>query len=176
MNNLKNEYQEKLQSIDQLKLVIVGQDPYPVGANGIAFCKNTFGELEDFRCCGKDVFHSLGIDLEHAKTELSTPIELFMDLLDQGIAFINVNHELFSANSNVEKYKDYNNQFLSKADKIVVLGLSTAKTAFLQHYSNYSNVSYLIHPSGRNKNSTPEQWNAIWANTYLKNNYLTNNN
>ena len=175
MNNLKNEYLEKLQSIKQLKLVIVGQDPYPVGANGIAFCKNTFSELEDFRCCGKDVLHSLGIDLEQAKNEFSTPIELFMDLLDQGIAFINVNHELFSANSNVEKYIDYNNQFLSKADKIVVFGLSTAKTAFLQHYSNYSNVSYLIHPSGRNKNSIPEQWNTIWANTYLKNNYLTNN-
>ena len=39
MNNLNNEYQEKLQSIDKLNLVIVGQDPYPVGANGIAFCK-----------------------------------------------------------------------------------------------------------------------------------------
>ena len=72
--------------------------------------------------------------------------------------------------------KDKFHEFLSKADKIVVLGLSTAKTAFLQHYSNYSNVSYLIHPSGRNKNSMPEQWNTIWSNTYLKNNYLTNNN
>jgi hypothetical protein len=172
MNNFKNEYIEKLQSIDKLKLVIVGQDPYPVGANGIAFCKNTYSELEDFRCCGKDVLFSLGIDLEQAKNEFSSPIELFMHLLDQGIAFINVNHELFTANSNVEKYKGYNNQFLSKANKIIVLGLSTAKTAFLEHYSNYSNVDYFIHPSGRNKNSIPEQWKSIWGTTFLKNNFL----
>ena len=175
MNNLKTEYLEKLQSIDKLKLVIVGQDPYPVGANGIAFCKNTFSELEDFRCCGKDVLFSLGVDLDQSRQAFATPIDLFMYLLDEGIAFINVNHELFTANSNVEKYKSYNNEFLSKADKIVVLGLSTAKTAFLEHYSNYSKVSYLIHPSGRNRNSMPDQWNRIWATTYLKTNYLNNN-
>lgn len=175
MNNLKTEYLEKLQSIDKLKLVIVGQDPYPVGANGIAFCKNTFAELVDFRCCGKDVLFSLGVDLDQAIKDFSTPIDLFMYLLDEGIAFINVNHELFTANSNVEKYKSYNNEFLSKADKIVVLGLSTAKTAFLEHYSNYSKASYLIHPSGRNRNSMPDQWNRIWATTYLKTNYLNNN-
>lgn len=172
--DIKQAYLGHLSVVDSIKLVIVGQDPYPVGANGIAFCKNTFSELEDFRCCGKDVLHSLGIDLDQAKNKFSSPIELFMHLLNQGIAFINVNHELFSSNSNIEKYKGYNDQFLSKANKIVVLGLSTAKTAFLQHYRNYSNVSYFIHPSGRNKNTLPEQWNAIWASTYLKNNYLTN--
>jgi hypothetical protein len=176
MKNLKNEYLEKLQSVERLKLVIVGQDPYLYGANGIAFCKDTFSELEHAKCCGKDVLKSLGIDLVESKMRFENPVELFMGLLDQGIAFINVNHELFTVNSDVEQFKGYNNQFLSKADKIVVLGLSAAKTAFNQCYSEYRNVSFLIHPSGRNQFSMPDQWNAVWASTYLKNNYLTNNN
>lgn len=175
MKNLKNEYLEKLQSVERLKLVIVGQDPYPFGANGIAFCKDTFSELEHPKCCGKDVLFSLGVDLVEYKKRYSNPVELFMGLLDQGIAFVNVNHELFTENSNVEQFKEYNNQFLSKADKIVVLGLSAAKTAFNQYYSEYANVSFLIHPSGRNQFSMPVQWNAIWASNYLKTNFLTNN-
>lgn len=32
----------------------------------------------------------------------------------------------------------------------------------------------MIHPSGRNRFSTPGQWNEIWATTYLKTNFLIN--
>ena len=171
--DLKQIYLERIEQIKSLKLVIVGQDPYPQGANGIAFCKNTFEELQDEYCCGKEVLHSLGIDIDELKNEFSNPIEMFFDLLDKGIAFINVNHTLFSENTDVNKYKLYNNQFLNKTDKIVVLGLSTAKVAFQNTYPEYQNVNFLIHPSGKAKTNNLIQWVNIWAKTYLKDNFLT---
>ena len=98
---------------------------------------------------------------------------MFLDLLEKGIAFINVNHILFSENTDVNKYKLYNNQFLNKTDKIAVLGLSTAKVAFQNTYPEYKNVKFLIHPSGKAKTNNLIQWENIWAKTYLKDNFLT---
>jgi len=170
--DLKTVYLNKLKTVGSLKLLIVGQDPYPNGANGIAFCKDTFEELQDQFCCGKDVLFSLGVDIESAKDNFNSPVDLFFDLLEQGIAFINVNHELNSNNSKPEKYRDYNLEFLEKAPEIVVLGLSTAKDAFEKHYSEYIPVNCLIHPSGRNKTNQFTQWNLVWNNSYLKNNFL----
>jgi hypothetical protein len=174
IKDLKQLYLEKLKKTDFLTVIIVGQDPYKEGSNGIAFCKNSFTELEQFNCCGKELLFSLGIDLKQAKKDFLTPIELFMDLLKNGIAFINVNHGLFSENSNPIEFKDYNNQFLLKAKTIIVLGLTTTKSVFDKNYPSYSNVYYLIHPSGYNRENSFDKWSTIWATTYLKTNFINN--
>jgi hypothetical protein len=170
---LKNEYFERLSKVPTLKLVIIGQDPYPSGANGIAFCKNTFDELLHPSCCGKEILYSLDINIDSAIKNFSSPIELFYDLLDNGIAFINVNHEMFTDQAqNLSIFKPYNQSFLEKAEQIVVLGLSKAKDAFKQYYSEFENVEFLIHPSAKAKLNSPIDWKKKWNKTHLKNNYL----
>lgn len=172
MDNEKNreEYLERVNKIDRLKLVIVGQDPYPQGANGIAFCKNTFEEFFDLYCCGKEVLFSLGYTEEYIVSKYKNPLALFCDLLSKGIAFINVSSLLLDDATELTLKADilYNENFLSKTDKIVVLGKSNATRLFKQYYSEYHIFVSLIHPSGLAKKHSQEEWENRWDTAYLK--------
>ena len=173
MKNLSESYLEKVQNVQSLKLVVVGQDPYPIGANGIAFCKSSFADLYDENCSGAYVLNALGYTLGYAIQTYINPVDMFMDLLDKGIAFVNMSGERLE-NTNIEYYQkfyDYNSAFLSKAEKIVVLGLTTSKAIFEELYaSNFKVTEYLIHPSGKNRED--ERWTRYWTGTYLKDKYL----
>jgi hypothetical protein len=116
---------------------------------------------------------SLGITKVVAMEQYHNPEDLFMDLLNKGVAFINMSGEHLQ-NAEVEYYKkfyDYNAAFLSKAKHIVVLGVGTAKTIFEELYATkFKLSSALIHPSGKNKEDA--RWQQVWTGTYLKDNFL----
>ena len=61
IENNRIEYRKAAKKVAQLKLVIVGQDPYPRGSNGIAFCKNTFDELFAESFDAGDYYNSYGV-------------------------------------------------------------------------------------------------------------------
>jgi hypothetical protein len=170
-------YLEKAQEVELFKLVLVGQDPYPKEPNGIAFCKNTFDDFFDNYCCGKEVVYSLGLSKEQMIQNYENPLHLFLDLLAEGIAFVNVSSALLKLATEESLKKDaiYNEHFLSKADKIVILGKSKATEYFQQYYPNYKETTSVIHPSGLAKPSNLKDWNEVWENSYLQTNYLVSN-
>lgn len=178
INLNKFRYKNLLEKVDKLQLVIVGQDPYPKGANGIAFCKNTFDELLDQYCCGKDVLVSLGINIQSASKEFKSPVEFFEYLLvEKGIAFINVNHKLFSENKDSsEEFIPYNEAFLSKAENIAILGETLSKDVFFKYYPHYKEAKCFIHPSGKARNNFPLKWEAVWGTNFLQKTYFPNQN
>lgn len=173
MNLLQIEYSEYLKNIKSLKLCIVGQDRYPKGANGIAFCKNSFDEFFDFYCCGKDVLYSLGYSEEMIRNKYSDPIELFFDLLSKGIGFINISYELLDETTEelFIAYQKYNRLFLIKSDRIVVLGSSRTKPLFEKQYHDFKIYKTLIHPSLKAKEYDEVEWKRKWETKYLKSVY-----
>jgi len=174
----KFRYKDLLEKVDKLQLVVVGQDPYPNGANGIAFCKNTFDELLDQYCCGKDVLFSLGIDVKNASIEFKSPVDFFEYLLvEKGIGFINVNHKLFSENKDSsEEFIPFNEAFLSKAENIAILGETLSKDVFFKYYPQYKEAKSFVHPSGKARNSFPLKWETVWGTNFLQKTYFPNQN
>jgi predicted ATPase len=178
MNNKENRiaYLKAVEKVEKLKLVLVGQDPYPKGANGIAFCKNTFDELFDPFCCGKEVLYSLGLSKEAVEGKYENPVALFYDLLAQGIAFVNISSVLLvhATEKSLSEDKVYNENFLSKTERIVVLGKTKTRQIFDQYYPKRTISETLIHPSGLAKKSDPTEWLNTWRNPYLEKTYLPN--
>ena len=176
MEDLMVKYQEELKKVNKLNLLIIGQDPYPYGANGIAFCKNTFEELFSTNCCGKDVLKSLGFDQDYLRENFETPIDFFIQQLKKGIAFINVSASVKNKTKQaLLETKEYNSDFIKKAKSIVVLGKGKTNELFKEYYPEINVNEILIHPSGYNKASNYSEWAKVWNSNYL-NKYLKSNN
>jgi len=169
MPTLEDQYLKELDNIKTINVCIVGQDPYPKGANGIAFCKNEFKEFFDPFCCGKDVLESLGYDEGWIRSNYDNPIELFLRLLGEGIAFINVSRVPIgkaTVSSFIED-QSYNNAFLEKSKNIILLGMSYTEPHFDQYYSGFTKTETVCHPSNNVKNNYPITWAKIYDTTYL---------
>ena len=80
-----------------LKLLIVGQDPYPKGATGIAFCKTDKTDLFSNSCSGRFVLNSLGFN-EKNTSNFKNGEAIFLYLLEKGVAFINVSNLILRSN------------------------------------------------------------------------------
>lgn len=89
-------YQNEIRKLDSIELLIVGNEPYPSGSNGIAFCKNTWPELMDGRCGGRYLLCSIGLDLGGIQSKYNSPVLLFMQMAKKGIVCVNQNDELLS--------------------------------------------------------------------------------
>lgn len=176
-NIQQQKYLKELSKKSKLKLCIIGQDIYPEDASGIAFCKNKFEQLLSYNCSGKYVLKSLGYDLDYFKNEkkISTE-ELFIELLNKGICFINISYELLTEipieqlEDSLSKFKTFNKFFLEKSDNIVLLGKTTTLKLFNKNYSEYTNFETLIHPSPRNKSKL--EWKEIYEKPFLKDKYM----
>ena len=93
VNECELNYQNIVNLLDSIILLIVGNEPYPSGSNGIAFCKNTWPELMDGRCGGRYLLCSLGVDLCKAQDNYSSPVDLFVKMAKEKIVFVNQNDE-----------------------------------------------------------------------------------
>jgi hypothetical protein len=166
---LRVDYLKRLGGIQSLSLCVVGQDRYPKGANGIAFCKNTFDEFFDHYCCGKEVLSSLGFSEKFIRSNYSDPIVLFHDLLQKGIGFINISNELLDHTTEkmFQEYQTYNTPFLQKSERIIILGSSKTKPLFKSQYPEFEILETVIHPSLKAKEFNLEKWNKVWGARYL---------
>ena len=177
--NFAELYYKKAKKLSSIKVLIVGQDPYPSGANGVAFCKDNYYALyvEEPEPAGATVLKSMGIDMEKArKIGYKNPKVLFYELLTKsGICFVNVYNKLYDQ-LNVEDRKavaeetaKFNLPIVEKAESIILLGKGITKTTFENYYKgiNYSHV--LIHPSLRAKETNLSEWTETWENNKLEN-------
>ena len=173
-NNQQERYLNELNKVSNLKFCIIGQDIYPENASGIAFCKSDFTQLLQYNCSGKYVLNALGYDSnyihklieEKKKTE-----DFFIELLHTGICFLNISYELLNniPKDNLDiilgEYKTYNEFFLNKSNKIVLLGKTKTHKLFKEYYQEYNEYEVLIHPSIRNQNK--DEWKKIYNNKYF---------
>lgn len=174
--SFSDQYYKVASELDEIYLLLVGQDPYPTGANGVAFCKNEFPDFFNEYCCGKDILYSLGISEEFVRSKFLSPNECFMYLLkSHKICFINARNELtenpsdHELNVQLQSAKIFNMPFIRKAKNIVLLGKGKTKTYFESYKSGYSYREVLIHPTSRNKkDASLSEWTEIWGDNYLQ--------
>ncbi|MNU80520.1 hypothetical protein D3C71_701530 [compost metagenome] len=159
-------YFNRIQELSKIKILIIGESPYPNGANGVAFCKNSWDELfegkeileegEKKRCCGQDVLYSLGFEEEKVRSKFKSPIHLWIYMLERGVVMINIAHNilsdefilgqtteayteaLFKANQEtILKSKALNYPIIEKSDELFILGELAAKCIFNHCYTDF---------------------------------------
>lgn len=163
-------YYSKAKSMDLIRLLIVGQDPYPTNSNGVAFCKNSYYELFQEDCSGGIVLKSMGIDKEKARIiSPKNPKNLFYELLTScGICFINVFNKLYDKLSIEEinlvanETRQFNIQIIKKSKTIVLLGKGKTKSTFEEYYPDISYQHVFIHPSLKAKTGNEAEWAETW--------------
>lgn len=185
------DYLNYLPKVDEIKAVIIGQDPYPKDPTGIAFCKPKISDIFREYCSGKYVLNSLGLTeklvLEN-KELFKTPKDIFYYLFDNGVVLINIsnhilkgefitgqsksefNRKLFENNKDyILEAKEYNEHFIKKAEKIFLLGRWKTQPIFEKFYPEYLANKVLIHPSNYNtKNSDKiEEWKKTYCTKHI---------
>lgn len=173
------QYQKLINDKKEIDFLFVGQDPYPKGANGVAFCKNSHYEFFQENCCGNCVTTSIGLTEENIRAEYKNPKVLFLDLLlTKGIGFINISNKLFSElkENEFEKVildtKTSNFTALKKAKRIILLGRGKTRSYFEKYYSEFRSDYILLHPSKNAKKDNEDEWNDIWTTNYIEKNIL----
>ena len=173
-------YQKIAREIDKIKLLIMGQDPYPSGAIGVAFCKRSHDELYHENCSGGLVLTSLGYPEMTAKEKFKDPMEMFIHLLgNKGICFLNLNNRYFESpdQSNFDNYlleksiqetRNINIEFVKKSEKIILLGRGKVKQFFQSYYNEFKPYKILIHPSKKAKTSNEVEWLSTWTGNTLE--------
>lgn len=168
-------YYQEATSLEKIKMLIIGQDPYPSKANGVAFCKDWRYELYQADCCGGTVLNSLGFSESYAKENHKNPREMFRYLLThKGICFTNINQKQFNKltteeiEESVQATRDFNMPLVEKAHCIVLLGKSKTREYFEKYYSGFKPDYVLIHPSGLARAIDENEWDETWATTRLK--------
>jgi hypothetical protein len=168
-------YYSKAKSMDSIRLLIVGQDPYPTNSNGVAFCKDSYYELFQDDCSGGIVLKSMGIDKEMARLiSRKNPKNLFYELLTScGICFVNVFNKLYDRLS-IEEIKlaaeeacQFNMPIVQKSKTIVLLGKGRTKNTFDEFYSGINYQHVLIHPSQKARAGNETEWSEAWESAKL---------
>jgi hypothetical protein len=182
----RENYYQASEQLSKLKAVIIGQDPYPNNAMGIAFCKRCFDKLFENSCCGQHLLFSLGLTKKCILKHFEKPEDVFYYLLENGIAILNIsyklldapfipgqtskdfNDKLFSKNEKkILEARNFNQSFLKKSEKIFVLGKSKTSAIFLEYYKEFKATETLLHPSNYTRDSA--EWRKIWGSRYLIN-------
>lgn len=177
------QYKDLIKQKKEIDFLIVGQDPYPKGANGVAFCKNSHYEFFQDNCCGNLVTTSLGLNEEQIREDYKNPKVMFFDLLlTKGIGFINVSNQLLSKLKvdELEKViletKVENSEALDKSKNIILLGRGKTRNYFEKYYSEYKYDTVLLHPSKNAKNGNEDEWNNLWTSNFIEREILNKAN
>lgn len=154
-----------------IKLCIVGRDPYPNNAIGIPFCKSSWSELKDKRIAGYHIIKSFFGDFNFNNPLHETPRETFMELIDFGVVFLNASYAFLN-----KEYlnKNKHNNFVRESFKINKRIMEKSKIIFLTGdafemikwvSSDYIDKKYKVpHPSlqGRNAMKDKDEWLTYW--------------
>jgi uracil DNA glycosylase len=172
---MNEEYLRIISELEEIKLVIMGKDPYPTNPNGIPFCKPTWNEQLAENSSGNIIFNSLGI--VHINQELYLePKDFFIELATQGVVFLNLIYEYLEGNK-VRKNRHrilladafrINQPYLDITEHIVFCG-----EANKNRWNDvlYDNAIEAVHPDMRNRNSPvhriSENWLQFWSSNSL---------
>lgn len=170
---LCNLYKKKALALKGIKICIVGRDPYPSAAMNLPFCKNQFDIKRD-NCSGKHLLRGLGVDVHSPKYSSLEPYDIFMDLLDQGIAVLNSSYyylekETLSKRKHMEffneAYTETNKELFKKSDIIILLGESSKMVEWLNIKDGAERKMVTVcHPDVRNRynSAVKESWNKTF--------------
>jgi len=179
LQKMDEEYLNHIKTLDQINLVIMGKDPFPVGANGIPFCKETWKEQLNPTSSGFIVFYSLGLTQRKLEIEFETPTRCFLYLATKGIVFLNLSYELIGGKIIRDRHQkelregfEINEQFLKKAANIVLCGEANKNS---WNGFKHANINEVVHPAIRNGISPHkrirEAWSDTWSCNSLNNRY-----
>jgi len=168
-------YYTAARSLKEIEILIIGQDPYPEGGNGVAFCKSSLYGLYQEGCSGGLVLNSLGYTRQKSFERYKNPEALFYDLLiSQGICFTNINHKEFKKLSleqilqSTKETRDFNIDLVKKSKKIVLLGKGQTSTYFSKLYEGFKPDVILIHPSLNARQDNEKEWDETWTKNTLQ--------
>jgi uracil DNA glycosylase len=160
-------YFKKIAGIDNFKLVIVGQDPYPQYATGIPFSKPSWNDLKKNHS-GHYVFASLaGPDYSE---KFETPDEFVMFLADKKIALLNASYDYMQGQSPskkrhlafVEKAMSRNMDVINKAGKVLLCGGKTTKMCgWVGVVPDNEKIFAVPHPAPYGRQNE-EVWKNYW--------------
>lgn len=165
----------------EIKLVIMGKDPFPKGATGIPFCKPSWEEQLNPTSSGFIVINSLGISRNHLEADFVTPTNCFFELASKGIVFLNLSYSFIDGSIRKEKHQvelrkgfETNEKFLLRANKILLCG-----EANKNRWNGFdAEVDEVVHPDIRNGISRYERirkdWLATWSFNSLNTRYNLN--
>jgi hypothetical protein len=169
-NLFADNYYASARALESIELLIIGQDPYPKGGNGVAFCKTSMYGLYEKDCCGGVVLESLGYSRKRAFDSYENSRAMFLDLLKfKGICFTNINPRKLSLQEITNFPNDtisFNEELIKKAKKIVLLGKGQTKDYFERLFKGYNPTKVLIHPSLRNESL--DEWSETWESDTLR--------
>ena len=168
-------YYKKAKSLKEIKVLIIGQDPYPANSNGVAFCKDSYYELYQEGCSGGTVLKSLGLTKEKSRLiSRKNPKNLFYELLTScGICFINVFNTVYDQipveqiDKAAHDARENNLHLAEKANVIIILGKGKTRLTFEEYYPEVKYTYCLIHPSLKNKDE--QEWKDTWDTNFLEN-------
>jgi uracil DNA glycosylase len=176
----RKEYFKKALNCKKIKLILIGQGPYPDGNdNGIAFCKDKISDLNI--TCFPTICVSLRFEYELLSDVFSNDgKKLFDHLMGQGIIFMNLSYELLaSTDSPTKTIKDTVNLNRDIIDnvlsanprvKVVRLGKSYEKL-YLNNYADFPG-EVILHPARRAGIVNRKEWDKYWSTDYLHKTYL----
>jgi uracil DNA glycosylase len=159
---------------ENIKIVLIGQDPYPSDANGIPFCKNDLKNIKN--TSGGFILKRLGI----LSFDSNDGIATFHHLLEKGILFLNLSNQLLKTEDGkwlnrelidellIDSFKSNENIISKLNPSVLILRLGSQKKLSGFFKSNYYKpnkdkykILSIIHPSPFNKNR--ESWRNIWG-------------
>ncbi len=176
----REEYFKKALNCKNIKLILIGQDPYPDRLdNGIAFCKDKISDLNI--TCFPTICVSLRIEYELLQDNFSNDgKKLFDHLMGQGILFMNLSYELLASTDSptkaIKDTVDLNRNIIDNVlsanprAKVVRLGKSYEKL-YLNKYADFPG-EVILHPARRAGINNREEWDKYWSTDYLRRRYL----
>jgi len=164
----RSKYYNYIKKLEKIKIVIMGKDPFPKDATQIPFCKPDWEKQNKKNSSGYIVLKALGIKPDDEQLNYNTPQDLFFDLANKGVVFLNLIYE--RVGRQIRKHQDgeklyegfkINKPILEKAYKIILCG--EAKKNKWNNYKN-KNIVEVPHPDIRNKHNQhiKEDWINIW--------------
>lgn len=165
-------YAEIVGTITNIKLVIVGKDPFPTAPIGIPFCKTSWEEQLKDNNSGLYVLRSIGVNLEYEKTNCIAPSNLFHKLARQGVVFLNCSYHFLDTDGLPKKDHIYvdmaltvNEPIIRKADNVLLCGEAKILEDKIKGVNCFHRS---VHPDIRNRNSRQPEWLEWWADKAIK--------
>lgn len=163
---LKKAYED-----DNIKLVLIGLDPFPKNAIGIPFCKAEWKDLK--KGTGFRVFSSL-LDVDNFSAWPITPKNQAIELAKNGVIFLNSSYELLRDPNRkkgrqvfLDKGLAFNAMFLKKAQNILCLGVVSFNHVEDEFkLTKLKNFAY--HPAARALQRADPKWKNFWDKGCLK--------